>query len=210
MDQPSLIILTPLRIEELAIYRALGPLPLGVQVQLIGMRGVRLQMPSPGSSVILAGVAGALDPKLRVGDLVLDTPLPDLPQDLPWHVGPIHTEIDLVSNADDKARLFRRTHALAVDMEQEAVQRHLGPEVTAIGLRAISDAADMRVDPAVMDMVNVYGNPRPLRVLATLARRPWLIPHLRSLNANSKLALQNLGLGVKALVDRFTQAGGLR
>ncbi len=170
------------------------------------MRGKRLPQTVTAARVIVAGLAGGLDPRLRAGDLVLDSPLPDLPLHLPWHIGPIYTTDRLVTTPADKAALFRDTKALAVDMEQAVVQKMAEAEVTIIGLRAISDPADMTIDPAVLNLVDEIGRPRPLAVMTTLLRRPGLIRHLRELNANSKLALRNLGLGVAALVEQFPRS----
>ena len=124
---------------------------------------------------------GALDPALRAGDLVLDTPIPGLPAELPWHVGGIHTVNRLITTPADKAALFRKTGALAVDMEQAVVQRAVPAGVEIIGLRAISDPADMAVDPAVLGFINEFGRPRPLVIGKTLLRRPSLLPQLLAL-----------------------------
>jgi adenosylhomocysteine nucleosidase len=210
MDHPPRVaILAALMPEMRAIERAVGGVA-GVEVHLIGLNATRIPAIAPGTLVIVAGLAGALDPALRVGDLVLDTPVADLPAALPWRLGAIHTADHLITMAADKAALFRQTGAIAVDMEQAAVRRALPNISQIIGLRAISDPADMALDPAVVGMIDSVGRPRPLAVISTLARRPGLIPHLRELNANSKLALRNLGLGVKALVDRFAPAGDSR
>jgi hypothetical protein len=212
MDDPPparIAVLVALQPERRAIERAIGGVH-GVEIHLIGLKGFRVPTTGLPTRVIVAGLAGALDPVLGVGDLVLDRPVAGLPPGLPWHVGTIHTAEDLVSSVEHKRDLFRQTGSLAVDMEQAVVHRMLPNTCRIIGLRAISDPADMALDPAVIGMVDPLGRPRPLAVLATLARRPGLIPHLRQLNANSKLALRSLGLGVKALLDRFARTGDLR
>jgi nucleoside phosphorylase len=165
------------------------------------MRGIRTPQVPVGATVIVAGLAGALDPKLRAGDLVLDTPISRLSNHLPWHVGPIHTSADVVSTPEGKATLFRETQALAVDMEQAVIQRSTAPGIKLIGLRAISDPADMALDPAILQFVDDFGNPKARRIAAALLRRPGLIPHLRLLNKNTKVALRNLGRGARALVE---------
>ena len=208
MEKPPLILLTALEIEARAVLRALGKRSQDVAVRVIGMRGVRTPQVPAGATVIVAGLGGALDPKLRVGDLVLDTPIPRLSNHLPWHVGAIHSSADVVSTTEAKASLFRQTAALAVEMEHAAVQRSLGQEVRLIGLRAISDPADMALDPAILRFVDDFGNPKARKIAGTLLRRPGLIPHLRLLNKNTKVALANLGLGARALVDCLTVAPG--
>ena len=202
MDDVPIAILTALMPEYRAIHKAVGE-RVGVAYHLVGLSATRVPQLPAGTLVIVAGLAGALDPKLRVGDLVLDTEVANLPPELPWHRGAIHTADQLVATVADKTALFRETQALAVDMEQAGVRRALPQSNRVIGLRAISDAADSAIDPAVIRMIDGTGRPRPLTVLSTLARRPSLIPHLRQLNASSKLALRNLGLGITALVDRL-------
>ena len=208
MEKRPVILLTALEIEARAVLRALGERSQHVAVRVIGMRGVRMPQVPAGSTVIVAGLGGGLDPKLRVGDLVLDTPLPGLSNHLPWHVGAIHSSTGVVSTPEQKAELFDKTRALAVDMEHIVVQRSLASQVRIIGLRAISDPADMTVDPAVLRFVDDVGNPRAGRIAMTLLRRPGLIPHLRLLSKNTKLALSNLGLGTKALVEHLGIAPG--
>jgi adenosylhomocysteine nucleosidase len=203
-DKPRTIILTALRAEA----RAIGEIP-GVEVYVIGFGAPRVPEVPSGARVIMAGLGGALDPSLSVGDLVLDTPMPDLKKDLPWHVGGIHTARHVVATLAEKAALFRETGALAVDMEQETVRRAVPRDVDLIGIRAIIDPADMAIDPAVLRFVDDVGRPRPLALASSLLRRPGLVPHLLELRANSAVALRNLGLGVRALLDRFPPGGRL-
>ena len=196
--------LCPLELEARAIRKAVD-----VEVHVIGLRAANVPELPSNTRVILAGLAGALDPTLRPGDLVIDTPISGLPQDLPWRVGSIHTSDQLVSTHAEKAALFRETAALAVDMER-AILCHVAQNV--MGLRAISDPADMTLDPAVLRFIDNSGRPRPLTVAATLLRRPSLLPHLLTLRRNTNLALQNLALGVRAVLeslDRFPPAPGV-
>jgi hypothetical protein len=203
-DKPRTIILTALRAEA----RAIGEI-LGIEVHVIGFGAAHMPETPSGSHVIVAGLGGALDPTLTVGDLVLDTPVPGLPTDLPWHVGGIHTARHLVATPAEKASLFQKTGAKAVDMEQEIVRSAVPRDVEVIGVRAISDPAGMAIDPAVLRFIDNIGRPRPLALASTLLRRPGLVPHLLELRANSAVALRNLGLGVRALLERFPPEGRL-
>ena len=207
MLAPSrLIILVALPMEARAVSSALrkGGVP-APPVQTIGLRGTRLPQAelTDAAIVIVAGMGGALDPRLRVGDLVLDTALENLPAHLPWHVGPIHTADRAVTTPADKARLFGETGASAVDMEQAAVRRAVPPGTRVIGLRAISDPADMALDPAVLRFLDPWGRFRPAAFTAAVVRRPALLLHLRDLHRNSRRALRNLGLAAAALVGRL-------
>jgi hypothetical protein len=202
-EVPRIAILSALISESRAISRAVGNAE-GVEFHVVGMKGVHMPKLAVGTIAIVAGLGGALDPALRVGDLVLDTPMEGLSHELPWHIGSIHTADRLVATVAGKSALFRETGALAVDMEQSTIRRALPNSARVIGIRAISDTAHMALDPAILGLIDATGRPKPLTVLATLARRPGLIPHLQTLNANSKMALRNLGQGVSALVRQLT------
>ena len=196
----KLVILVALQIEARALESVVATAR-GVELHVIGMGAARLPRIDPESVVIVAGLAGALDPGLRVGDLVLDGVVGDLPSDRPIRVGTIHTSRRLISTPDEKAALFRETGAIAVDMEQGVARRALPQTVTVIGFRAISDPADMAIDPAVVRLVDDVGRPRPLAVATALVRRPALVPHLRELQANARRALASLTGAMPALLD---------
>lgn len=206
----EVLILCALPMEAREIDKSLGRGKFDVRT--IGLGAKRIpKIPSQTRVVIVAGLAGGLDPMLRVGDIVLDTKNPQgLPSlgfapENPWRVGLIHTSTCAVCSAAEKSAMFKETGALAVDMEQSRVaDALLGSEVRLIGLRAISDPAHMAVDPAVLRFIDDTGRVRPLSVISTLATRPGLIPHLRELNSNSKLALRRLGDAVKSLVELLT------
>jgi adenosylhomocysteine nucleosidase len=196
VDHRPIVILTALEMEAKALTDVKGV----DELHVIGMGARWMPCVGPAGTVILAGLGGALDPNLRVGDLVLDTPINGLPLRTAWHIGAIHTANQPVTTPAKKAALFRETEALVVDMEQATVRRTLPQGVRLIGLRAISDPAEMLIDPAVLGFIDPNGRPRPRALAAALLRRPGLIRHLRMLRSNSRVALHNLGVGAAALV----------
>jgi len=152
--------------------------------------------------IILCGVAGALDPYFRVGDVILDDPAKLISPDIHIHRGTIFTSKQIVATPAEKTKLFIETKAAAVDMEQSIVREfadRIG--IPLIGLRAISDTAAQTLDPVVVHLVDDRGRPRPLNIAIHLIRRPSLIPYLRQLNANTRLALDNLGPALQNVVD---------
>jgi adenosylhomocysteine nucleosidase len=177
---------------------------IAIELHLIGIRARHL--PESGISggcavVIMAGVAGALDPALQVGDVVID----DLPPG--WNApagarrGAIVTQDGILATPSDKADLFGRTGALAVDMETACVRQWArGRGVPFVAVRSISDRADQTLDPAVLRLVDSFGNPRPAALAKALLARPSLVPHLWRLGADSKRAAARLGAIVKELV----------
>jgi hypothetical protein len=210
MRPRRLIFLAALLSEAKAIEKAIGNV-VNVQIHIIGMRAVRsLPLIFPEDTVVVAGLGGALDPTLKIGDLVLDTPVGALPPSLTWRIGPIHSSEFVVNSPRDKADLFAKTKALAVDLEQERVREGLPPEVRLIGLRSISDSSDFAIEPVVEDFIDEVGRPQTGTIISSILKRPRLIPHLLRLNANYRKALENLGLGAASLVIRFTHVRALR
>src|SRR5438105_870719 len=87
-----------------------------IELHLIGVGAKRLpdRLSAPVSGVILAGLAGALDPTLAVGEVVIDDHDMPLPPGLPFRRGPIHTSDCLIASPQEKAALYAQTGALAV------------------------------------------------------------------------------------------------
>jgi hypothetical protein len=173
---------------------------------MVGIGAKRLpgELPPDVGCVILAGFAGALDPNLMIGDVVLDWPAGDLKGPAPagpFRLGRIHVAGGIVATAEQKSTLFVETGASAVEMEGDAVRRLLGGTgVPLIGLRAITDAADEALDPALLALVNTFGRPRPLALAGFIARHPGRIASLRRLGVAARLAGRRLGEAVASLV----------
>jgi hypothetical protein len=212
-----IIILTAVEIEAKAVARALGlvcPRPnkpskadragLIVELHLIGIGALHFTSPMPGADsavYIMAGLAGGLDPSLRVGDVVIDDCPTGLLPDVAHRRGGIHTAEHLIATTTEKAALFAQTRALAVDMETWIVRTLAQREdIPFVAVRAISDGFDEALDPTILKLVDGFGRPRPAAIAATLLRRPALIAPLRRLGAASHLAAENLGAAVAAIV----------
>jgi nucleoside phosphorylase len=170
-----------------------------IQLRTVGISvcetsGLRAALANPPQLIVMAGLAGGLDPSLTIGDLIMDAqstwPIP--PERLARHRirrGEIHTATDLICTTDHKAELHRSTGALVVEMEN-AIVRTIAAEakIPFLGLRAVSDQADHPLDPAVLSLVDTHGRPRIAKIAATLLRRPGLIRPLRQLGKNSTAA----------------------
>ena len=142
--------------------------------------------------VISSGFAGALDPKLRVADLVVATNFssPELagvcreigvsPSLL--HFGGISSQTAAIESVSEKAALGRTSGALAVDMETSAIAATCqATGVPFLSVRAISDSAHERL-PVPFDVWFDLKKQRPraLNLVCHLAAHPGTIgPFIR-------------------------------
>lgn len=185
----TILVATGLR-KEAAILG--GP---GVTVVAGGGDGARLEREleaavADATMVLSCGLAGALAPGLKAGDLVLGERFPGesrgtdvvemLREQLAGaHIGSIIGSDTIVASVAEKQALYAETNALAVDMES-----HIAAHVAARhGLpfaivRAISDTADHTLPPAALVGMRPDGSMALGAVLASLARNPGQLPAL--------------------------------
>lgn len=219
MARPRILILTAVALEAKWVARALGISPpspacptrltfhgADLCVAIVGIRAKGLgAIPTEDVDfVVMAGLAGALDPSLAVGRVVTT----ERPAGvyLPSHVrcAPIYSSERIIATPDQKRELFQATGAAAVDMETAAVREWAKSRgLPFMAVRAISDRADQCLDAAVLVMVDPWGRPRIGAILRSIVRRPFLLRHLLRLRADSKLAGRNLGLAVRELVEKL-------
>lgn len=134
--------------------------------------------------LVAAGFAGALDPRLRVGDLVVATNYSH-PESLAragqrWagasHVffGPLTTAARPLETCEGKTQLARETGALAVDMETSAIAAACQTGgIPLLALRAISDSANTPLPvPFSVGYDLVAQRPRPFEVARHLLAHP--------------------------------------
>lgn len=159
--------------------------------------------------VISFGLAGALDPALSVGDVVVASAViaegerrwptdpgwrRDLVERLP---GAILAEIagsdGMLIASEAKAALHRATKAAAADMESHiaarAAARHDIPFAT---IRAVSDTAERTLPKAVLAGMKPDGGANLAGVLGELARRPWEAPALIRTGLEAEAAFRAL------------------
>ena len=111
------------------------------------------------------GVAGALDPRLVPGDLVVATEVitPDgrhypAEAQISGIRGAILTRDTPVADVEQKCRLFEQTGAIAVDMESAAVAAcALAAGIPFMAVRAIADSARRTIPRAAIDALRPDG-----------------------------------------------------
>lgn len=169
------------------------------------------------TGLISFGIAGALDPNLRPGDLVIANGviLPDgrhVDCDADWQrrvldkvpgarTGLVAGSSGVAATAPAKAALFVATGALIIDMESH----HVAELATAHNLpfivfRAVADTALDDLPEAALVGLNEEGRPAIGAVLRSLLKKPWQLPALIRVALRSRAALAALLRGRAALL----------
>jgi hopanoid-associated phosphorylase len=166
------------------------------------------------TAVLSFGIAGALDPDLRPGDLIAATRIRGAagawPADMAWaarlarataaRLGVVAGANAAAADAGAKKALREMTGALAVDMESQVAAAFAARRALPFAaLRAIADTAEEALPKAALVGLTKDGRPAPFRVLLALARKPADLRPLRVVAARSRTALQALGHGVHLL-----------
>jgi hopanoid-associated phosphorylase len=187
----------------------------------------RLSEVDPGQirAVISFGIAGALDPTLKVGDLILADAIQDGPERRPgsedlrnrWarHLraaGTSYREMTIAGvdapllTPADKAELRTRSGAGAVDMESHVAAAFAARHALPFGaIRVISDRANHVLPPVAGTAMRPDGSVDVLGVVRSLARDPAQIPALIATARDAAVAFRALGR-VRSLLD---PSGGL-
>lgn len=178
-------ILVPLQLEARALRHRLEEI---ADVHVIGPRAQQLPMAAgfeDRALVVVAGIAGGLDPELRCGDAVIEGVDPTAALPARARQGRIHTSPAVVSTPAAKTELRRRTGADVVDMEHAVVaERWRGSGVGIVGVRVVADAHDEPLPSFMETLVDERGrslwaraawkgltNPRDGLAMAAMGRR---------------------------------------
>lgn len=142
-----------------------------------------------------AGFAGALDPRLKVADIVQPRRVVNVGDGSSVDLGRgegVLVSFGAVANPEQKARLRDSFGAQAVDMEAAAVARAAearGVEFAVV--KAISDEFDFNF-PSTERFVDASGQFREGRFAWFAILRPWLWTQVAQLARNSRRASQAL------------------
>lgn len=167
------------------------------------------------AGVLSFGIAGALDPRLRSGSLVVGNEVEVgasiLRADEGWthrlsHALP-QASIGLILGGEEvaatpaaKQALHRQSGAVAVDLESGAVaEACLSAGRPFAVLRAIADPAERGIPLLATAGLGADGSTRPLAVACGLLRRPQDLPALVRLGLETRAALSALGAAVAIL-----------
>ena len=160
-------------------------------------------------AVVCTGLAGALQPGVRSGELVAD--LRGAPLDWvqaarqtaaelgrPLHLGVIWTSDDVVRDPQSKRALGEARRAVAVDMEGAVVRRWAeGRSIEYLSVRAVLDAVDQRLPSGAPE------NDSPAAV-ARFAASHWReLPLMAALWPRQLRAMAALGVFLEAWLPRL-------
>jgi adenosylhomocysteine nucleosidase len=169
--------------------------------------------------VISIGIAGALSPQLRPGDLVVAAAVlargKRFAADSAWSgrlvarlpgamLAPITGTDKLIATAAEKARMFEETGAHAADIES-----HIAAEVAQsrglpfAGLRIVADAATSDLPACASVSLTPEGKVDLLAVLGSVLKRPGQMPQAMRMARESNVAFAALFRCRALLGDRL-------
>jgi len=144
--------------------------------------------------IISTGYCGALDPKVRIGDIVVSDDT-ELDSGRAFTRGAVTTQDRVAVTAAEKRALREQTGAIAVDMEADAVRQRAQELGVRYGcIRVVSDTADEDMPLDFNRYRNADGTFSRGRIaLAAMARPFSVMPALLEFDRRSKQASLALG-----------------
>jgi len=170
------------------------------------------------------GIAGALKPGLRAGNIILSTEIIDddrrwlssdrlrpriseLAKQIGAIEGPVLGARAVVATKADKRRAWRESGAIAVDLESVVVARAAAAlGIPFVVLRAIADPAVRELPPAALVPLKDDGTPALGQVLASVVTRPRQLPTLLAVAREARQALHALVAPARALNQTLADA----
>lgn len=180
----------------------------------------------PIRALIFLGIAGALHPSLRVGDIVIgkriflqtstgrplssNERLVELASaacdqlDWKFFVGDLITVPKIIASSQEKREIYQETGALAVEMETAAAARWAAQKrVPFLALRSISDAADYTFKVDISQITDEQGELSLRKALRYLLRHPTALWELSRIKGNVTKAAGRLEPLVRCILERL-------
>jgi adenosylhomocysteine nucleosidase len=172
--------------------------------------------------LISFGIAGALAPALRAGNVIISTNViaadkrwwaekqfrdrvADLAHGIGALEGPVLGAPAILTTRAQKSRAWNETRALAVDLESDVVARiATSAGIPFVVLRTIADAADRELPPAALIPLSEDGTPKLAQVFTSVLRRPRQLASLVGLAREARTALSALAGPARALHGLMT------
>lgn len=164
-------------------------------------------------ALVSFGLAGGLARDVTPGDVLVPNAVIEGPRAYKCDDGlmaflggstgkPILAGHRIAVTASDKSKLFRRSKAVAIDLESGAVARVAsGRGLPFAVLRAVADAADRNLPPAAGVPLKAGGGIDLQAILRSVAANPGQIPGLLGLARDARRAQAALVVRLKGLAD---------
>ncbi len=161
------------------------------------------------AAIVSFGLSGGLDPKLTPGTVLVGGEIIDasgaeyeVSRELTAEaqsaiasvvVARLYGSDKVILTAEEKADIYRRTGAGAVDMESHGAARAANAAgVPFLAIRAVADPARRALPKAALNAVAENGSTRMLATLGAALRDPKQFPALIKLGADSAIAMKAL------------------
>jgi adenosylhomocysteine nucleosidase len=172
---------------------------------------------APSDCLVSFGIAGALSPELRPGDLILSAEivsqqgnwrgeeawtgrLAEIARSIGAANAPVLGADAILASSTDKAQARTRFGASAVDLESDIVARAATEAgIPFAALRAIADPVGRDIPPAALIALAADGTPDLIRLFASVLRRPWQVAALFRLAREARQALAALARAAPVL-----------
>ena len=97
----------------------------------------------------------------------------------PTHFGDLFCSKEVISGPSGKREAQKATRAMAVDMESAyIIDEASAKNIPVLCIKIVVDEYNMEIPPEIMKITDPYGEIRWLSLLATLLRKPGLVPDL--------------------------------
>lgn len=219
-DVRPVIAVTGLR-REGALVEGQGVVVVSGGGDVAGLHSELARLAQNAAGIISFGMAGALDPALRIGDLVIGervTGAVEATCDVRWlaalaarlpnaRTGAVHADGRLISGVAEKTALFV-AGAIAADMES-----HVAAQIAAAAglplavLRCISDEARAELPPAIAVAMKPGGGLALGAVIGSILAHPGQAPRLCRTVAGFSRGFAALRQGAAAISPRLAFPG---
>jgi len=170
--------------------------------------------------IISAGYSGALQPEIKLGDIVIGTSIVDthghelkIDMNMPadpekgLHVGRLVTADKLVRKADEKSQLAEQYKALAVDLESLAVAQVSRENKTPfMAVRVISDDRATELPPEILSVVGATGSVRWGAAIGAVWKRPGSVKEMWQLRELAQKSSEKLASFLDGIVHQLYQS----